>query len=68
MDKPSMWQSKPWWCQPWTILLSGCGFVGGSWAVFEKWWITAPVSFAIAVWWFVFLYLVPKAYQDAGQP
>lgn len=20
----SIWQLKPWWCQPWSILLTGC--------------------------------------------
>jgi hypothetical protein len=23
MNQPNLWQSKPWWCQPWTIILTG---------------------------------------------
>ncbi|MEX1323347.1 MAG: DUF6737 family protein, partial [Synechococcaceae cyanobacterium] len=33
---------KPWWCQPWSIVLTGLSGIGASWLVLHRWWITAP--------------------------
>jgi hypothetical protein len=27
----NLWQHKPWWCQPWTIILTGMIIVTASW-------------------------------------
>ncbi|NQV10436.1 MAG: hypothetical protein HQ527_04615 [Cyanobacteria bacterium] len=51
--------SKPWWCQPWTILTTGIGISGSSWLLLQRWWITLPVVLAVLVWWWLFLVLVP---------
>ena len=59
----SLWQSKPWWCQPWTILLTGLMVIAGSWLLLHRWWISAPVSLAVLLWWGLFLVVVPRAYQ-----
>jgi len=66
----SIWQLKPWWCQPWSILLSGAAGIGGSWVVLQRWWITAAVAVAVGLWWLMFLVLVPAAYrqQQAQSP
>jgi hypothetical protein len=59
----SLWDQKPWWCQPWTIVLSGLIAIAGSWWLLRTVWITALVFAAIAAWWLLFLVLVPRAYQ-----
>ena len=59
----SLWQSKPWWCQPWTILLTGLAAITASWLLLQRWWISAPVALAVLLWWWVFLVVVPRAYQ-----
>jgi hypothetical protein len=59
----SLWRSKPWWCQPWTILLTGVTVIALSWLLLHLWWISAPVALAVVLWWWVFLVVVPRAYQ-----
>ena len=59
----SIWRLKPWWCQPWSILLTGLAVVAGSWLLLQRWWITAPTAVAVIGWWWLFLVLVPGAYR-----
>ena len=59
----SLWQSKPWWCQPWTILLTGLAVIAVSWLLLHRWWISAPVALAVLLWWWLFLVVVPRAYR-----
>ena len=61
----SMWQLKPWWCQPWSIVLTGVAIPVGSWLLLHRLWITLPVVGAIALWWLLFLVLVPMQYTAA---
>ena len=68
---PSIWQTKPWWCQPWSILLTGAGIVAGAW-VGAGWllpglrlWLSAAALLAVAAWWGLFLVLVPRAWVMA---
>lgn len=60
----SIWSYKPWWCQPWTILLTGISISGGSWGLFHRIWLTALVSGGIMLWWFVFLIWVPYLFKQ----
>lgn len=60
----SVWDLKPWWCQPWSILLTGLAIVTGSWMVLHLWWLTAGVSVVIAAWWLLFLVLMPAAWKQ----
>ncbi|MEM7065064.1 MAG: DUF6737 family protein [Cyanobacteria bacterium P01_B01_bin.77] len=63
-DQPqSLWQLKPWWCQPWSIVLTGLAVPTASWVWLHRWWLTAPAALVILVWWYLFLYLVPKEYK-----
>jgi hypothetical protein len=64
-EAPSMWQAKPWWCQPWSIVLTGIVIVVASWLLLHRLWITLPVASVILVWWFLFLKLVPDQYAAA---
>ena len=68
-SQPIFWSLKPWWCQPWSILLTGVLVIAGSWLLLHRWWISAPVAVAVLAWWGLFLVLVPAAYLDeAGEP
>ena len=58
----SFWQTKPGWCQPWTIVATGTGVSLASWVLLQRWWITAPVVGAVLVWWWLFLVLVPAGF------
>lgn len=65
MTEPmSMWQGKPWWCQPWTIVLTGVLVTLASWLVLHRWWISVPVGLAVLAWWGLFLWVVPEAYRQ----
>lgn len=61
----SMWQMKPWWCQPWTIVTTGLAVSLCSWLLLHRLWITLPVSSGVAVWWLLFLIIVPAQYSQA---
>jgi hypothetical protein len=63
-SKESIWAVKPWWCQPWTIVLTGLSVTGGSWLVFEKWWLTTALATGVLLWWWLFLVVVPAAYRN----
>ncbi len=66
MDRPPFWSLKPWWCQPWSILLTGIVAVAGSWWGLQNWWITLPLAALVALWWILFLVLVPAGYRAAS--
>jgi hypothetical protein len=61
---PNMWQSKPWWCQPWTIILTGVIIITSSWLIFHKFWLTLPVAALIILWWTYFLIIVPRLLME----
>ena len=60
----SLWQLKPWWCQPWSIILTGLVIPAVAWLLFHRVWLMLPIVGAIAVWWVVFLHWVPRQYAD----
>lgn len=64
-EATSFWQLKPFWCQPWSILLTGVAVPSASWLLLQRWWITAPITLAVLLWWWLFLVLVPASH-DAG--
>jgi hypothetical protein len=64
---PDLWSQKPWWCQPWSIVLTGLAVVGGSWWWLRLWWLSLPLAAAVAVWWWLFLVLVPAAVAAEAQ-
>jgi hypothetical protein len=63
----SIWSQKPWWCQPWSIVLTGVVLVAGSWWLLQRWWISAPLAAGVLIWWWLFLVLVPAAYRAEAQ-
>ena len=58
------WSQKPWWCQPWTIVLTGVTVDSCSWLFFHRIWLTALVSLAVLAWWTLFLIVVPSMVED----
>ncbi|MBW4484803.1 MAG: hypothetical protein KME14_19890 [Tildeniella torsiva UHER 1998/13D] len=62
----SAWQLKPWWYQPWSIVLTGVAIVGGSWLLLHRLWLTGLMSIPIGVWMGFFLLLWPRLMRDAG--
>ncbi|MFE4105039.1 DUF6737 family protein [Almyronema epifaneia] len=60
---PSLWQLKPWWCQPWSIVLTGLAAPAAVWGFSHRLWLAAPVGVGVLLWWLVFLYWVPKQYK-----
>ena len=58
----NIWDYKPAWCQPWSIILTGTTIVAASWLVLHTVWLTILVSLAIAAWWVYFLILYPKMF------
>ncbi len=59
------WNDKPWWCQPWSILLTGTSLIGGSWLGFHRLWLTGLISLPILVWMVFFLLLWPSLMRQA---
>ncbi|KAI5315959.1 PREDICTED: MULTISPECIES [Prunus dulcis] len=64
LEYDSVWDTKPSWCQPWTITLTGVLVIGGSWLILNSVVITVLAALLISTWWFIFLYSYPKAYAD----
>ena len=60
----SVWDYKPGWCQPWSIILTGVTIVGGSWLILHNTWISLAVSLPIVAWWVYFLIIYPKAFAE----
>ncbi|WP_322758516.1 DUF6737 family protein [Synechococcus sp. CBW1107] len=65
---PGIWSTKPWWCQPWSILLTGVVAVAASWWLMHRWWLSGFVASGVLLWWLLFLVLVPAAYRAQLDP
>lgn len=61
----NIWQHKPWWCQPWSILLTGTGLISGSWILLHRLWVTGFVTIPVLAWMGFFLLLYPQLMQEA---
>jgi hypothetical protein len=60
------WSHKPWWCQPWSILLTGITLMGGSWVLWKTIWVTVVVSLPVLIWMSFFLLLWPQLMKNSG--
>ncbi|MEL6320035.1 MAG: DUF6737 family protein [Cyanobacteria bacterium J06626_14] len=65
-DTPSVWSYKPWWCQPWSIVLTGISVITGSWLLLHRYWLTGLVALPILVWMGFFLIIWPKLMRESG--
>ncbi|XP_020213516.1 uncharacterized protein LOC109797791 [Cajanus cajan] len=64
LEYDSVWDTKPSWCQPWTIALTGVSVIAISWLILHSVLVTSLVSSLICAWWYIFLYSYPKAYSE----
>ncbi|KAM7495983.1 hypothetical protein LguiA_020397 [Lonicera macranthoides] len=64
LEYDSVWDTKPSWCQPWTITLTGVSIIACSWVILHSVIVTAAVLSLICAWWYIFLFSYPKAYSD----
>ncbi len=60
------WDYKPWWCQPWSILLTGITLIAGSWFLFKTFWVTVIISIPLLIWMGFFLLIWPKLMMSSG--
>jgi O-antigen/teichoic acid export membrane protein len=60
------WDYKPWWCQPWSILLTGILIISGSWLLLKTIWITVIVAIPILTWMGFFLLIWPQMVIRSG--
>jgi hypothetical protein len=58
--KINVWQYKPWWCQPWSIVLTGLAIIGGSWLLLHRVWLTVLVTVPVLIWMGYFLLVYPR--------
>ena len=62
-SKKSFWDSKPYWCQPWSIISFGVLVLVLSWKLFNNIVISFILGCFIFIWWIVFLILAPNSYK-----
>ncbi len=62
----SPWNYKPWWCQPWSILLTGVTLISGSWLLFHTLWLTIIVAIPVLTWMGFFLLIWPRLMIQSG--
>ncbi|BAZ17649.1 hypothetical protein NIES4071_95290 [Calothrix sp. NIES-4071] len=65
-QRVNVWDYKPWWCQPWSILLTGTTIIGASWIIFKIIWLTILVAIPILTWMGFFLLVYPKLVANSG--
>ncbi|CAI9107820.1 OLC1v1007283C1 [Oldenlandia corymbosa var. corymbosa] len=64
LEYDSVWDTKPSWCQPWTIVSTGMLLITGSWFVLHSVIVTSVVLSLICAWWYIFLVSYPQAYTE----
>ena len=70
-SKKSFWDSKPYWCQPWSIISFGVLVLIFSWELLNNILFTSIIGIFVFGWWILFLILAPNSYQvmnDKEQP
>ncbi|XP_020574745.1 uncharacterized protein LOC110020830 [Phalaenopsis equestris] len=64
LEYDSVWDTKPYWCQPWTIVLTGAIVTLSSWLWLHSVVISIGILCLVSAWWYIFLYAYPKAYSN----
>lgn len=59
----NVWALKPWWCQPWSIVLTTLGAILGSWFLGHRLWITLLVAIPMLTWMIFFVGVYPGLLQ-----
>ena len=63
-SKKLFWDLKPYWCQPWSIIVFGLVIVFFSWLLFKNITISVILGLFVILWWVLFLIIVPNSYQE----
>ncbi len=66
-SKKNLWDLKPFWCQPWSIISFGILVFVLAWNLFNNIVINSILGFIIIIWWIIFLILAPIAYQGTSE-
>ncbi len=61
-----IWDYKPWWCQPWSILLTGNGLIAVSWLLGQRYWLTGLVALPLVAWMGFFILVFPQLARESG--
>ncbi|CAG7859733.1 unnamed protein product [Brassica rapa] len=64
LEYDSVWDTKPSWCQPWTIMLTGLSIVTCSWLILHSVLVSSLAIGLVGAWWYIFLYSYPKSYSE----
>lgn len=56
----NVWTLKPWWCQPWSIVLTTIAVPSVSWFILHWLWLTAGLGVLFGVWMAFFLGVYPQ--------
>lgn len=60
-----MWEYKPPWCQPWTIVSTGIVLITSVNLIsHQSYLMTGLIAIPIFVWWYIFLILVPQEFKQ----
>jgi membrane protein YdbS with pleckstrin-like domain len=62
----NVWNYKPWWCQPWSILLTTVTIISASWLIFKIIWLTIIIAIPILTWMIFFIFIYPKLITSSG--
>ncbi len=66
-DQHGYWQGKPFWCQPWSIILTGLFLIITAFTFLHNIIIDSLVSIFIIAWWYLFLFIAPQAFDEIIQ-
>lgn len=59
-----MWDYKPWWCKPYTIIATGVFGVGFVYKVTSGSLIfSGIVTVLVSLWWYIFLIIYPSQFE-----
>ena len=62
------WAYKPVWCQPWSIITTGVGFVAAArWVTGGSTVATVVAAVPILAWWYIFLVAVPADFRKYAE-
>ena len=62
----TVWRYKPWWCQPWSIVLTGCTLITGVWWLTRLLWLTILVALPVVIWMGFFTLVWPALIRKSG--
>ncbi|WP_287127907.1 DUF6737 family protein [Candidatus Cyanaurora vandensis] len=63
----NVWAHKPWWCQPWSILLTGTSWTGGLYLWLGLSWLSVVLAAPVLVWMVFFVGIYPTLVRRADR-